>query len=182
MTTTLEQLHQRTEQLEKQIALKPRYRTISTATLAADKKAAAQALAGVNAGGAHAVGKTPPSPSVINKAGLSTLPFPFGTAVTAAESLEVAGAGAGAVGLPNVASTVEHAPEAAVETAARSIFGWIQEAIGAELTKGLLYVLLAGGGVALLIAGLGRSTGTHPFRAAAHTASKAATVGAAVAA
>lgn len=62
----------------------------------------------------------------------------------------------------------------AVSGLAGTILGWIEEAFGQELVKGLLYVALAGGGAALLIAGVSRATGAHPVQQAKKAAGLAA--------
>jgi hypothetical protein len=59
--------------------------------------------------------------------------------------------------------------------AAKAVVSLIGEWFGEEFGKAVLYVVLAGGGAALIIAGVSRAAGLHPVR----TARKAAIVGAA---
>jgi hypothetical protein len=58
---------------------------------------------------------------------------------------------------------------------ASGLFGDIKEAFGADFVKGLLYVVLAGGGAVLVITGISRSTGLHPAQGAKKVATVAAT-------
>jgi hypothetical protein len=60
------------------------------------------------------------------------------------------------------------------------ILGWIKEALGADIVKALLYVLLAGGGAALVVTGVSRAAGLHPAQAAKNVG-KVAAAGAVVA-
>jgi hypothetical protein len=55
------------------------------------------------------------------------------------------------------------------------VFGDIKEAVGADFVKGLLYVVLAGGGAMLIITGISRSTGLRPAQGAKKVAGIAAT-------
>jgi hypothetical protein len=76
-----------------------------------------------------------------------------------------------------------HAEEAAKTVSALpgeiagALIGWIKEAIGADFVKALLYVLLAGGGAALIVTGVSRAAGLHPAQAA-RKAGKLAAAGA----
>lgn len=54
----------------------------------------------------------------------------------------------------------------AASGAVSKVFGWVEEAFGQELVKGLLYVALAGGGAVLLVSGVSRAAGLHPAQAA----------------
>jgi hypothetical protein len=57
---------------------------------------------------------------------------------------------------------------------ASTLFSDVEKAFGADLVKGLLYVLLAGGGAALIITGISRATGVHPAGAVKKAAGAAA--------
>jgi hypothetical protein len=58
---------------------------------------------------------------------------------------------------------------------ASGLFGDVKEAVGADFVKGLLYLVLAGGGAMLIITGFSRSTGLHPAQGAKKIAGAAAT-------
>jgi hypothetical protein len=85
-------------------------------------------------------------------------------------------------GIPKAGATVSDAGSAAGNAAgdvagevASGLFGDVKEAVGADFVKGLLYVVLAGGGAALIISGVSRSTGLHPAQGAKKIAAGAAT-------
>lgn len=115
--------------------------------------------------------RLPPAPSTIAKSspgigtdllqGLSAVPGPVvGPLAQAAGTL-------GAIGQvdPSVSKATGEVSGVAGNVAgevASTLFSDLEQAFGATLVKGLLYVLLAGGGAALIIAGIGRTTGTHP--------------------
>lgn len=99
------------------------------------------------------------------------------------ESEGVIGKALGAVG--EAGKAVENAPgeaaqagaEAAARAAAGVVTSWVKEAVGADILKVLMYVLLAGGGAALVVAGISRAAGLHPA-GAAKKAGELAAVGA----
>lgn len=124
----------------------------------------------LHTGGAAAIGTTPPSPEeILKKAGVSGVP---------STSPGLIGKAAGLIGEAGEAATNEPAKLAGegASAAAGQVVSWVQEAFGADLVKGLLYVLLAGGGAALIITGFSRATGTHPARTIAKTAAAGAAV------
>lgn len=65
--------------------------------------------------------------------------------------------------------------EEAATKAVSGLFGDVKEAVGADFVKGLLYVVLAGGGAMLIITGISRSTGLRPAQGAKKVAGIAAT-------
>jgi hypothetical protein len=84
-----------------------------------------------------------------------------------------------AEGINEAGKTVSGLPGELAGAVAKTLFGWVEEAFGALFVKALLYAVLAGGGVALIIAAFGHATGTQPYRAAAGAAKRGLAAGAA---
>jgi hypothetical protein len=68
------------------------------------------------------------------------------------------------------AGVVTGAADDAATATARAFFNLIWGAVSDDAAKAGLYVVLVGGGVFLLVAGISRATGAHPARAAASAA------------
>lgn len=122
-------------------------------------------------------GQTAPTPKQAAK-GAHSFFGDIGSAIkTAATTIPGVGPAVGAV--ESGGSAVEGAVTGAVSglagEVASDVFKLLEEAFGATFVKALLYAVLAGGGAALIIAGVSRTAGLHPARAAKKVAGAAAT-------
>lgn len=175
--TTLEELHIKIEQIDEHLRTHKKVTSKELLEGKADQEIVhqEQAAATATAGGAKALGTTPPAPSVLSELvngeqsilGQAARVLPGGEGAI----VETAAPGGAASGLAHKAGeTADKAAAEVAEDAVKQVVTWAQEAFGADLVKGLLYVILAGGGAALLIAGISRASGTHPAAAAKRAA------------